>query len=575
MVAHALVWGAGGALAGAAARAAFDARARRVLDGVANYPAEGGGTVFDYRLDVARCAVFGCGGDGVFGAQIHSAGRGGGGWKREARGFWLPGRSSSPHLPLTQKTLENSATFVKWEDALPPFTYNPATPFHSLLVPTPESACCGALLRACLEARAPALVVGGVGSGKTAIVNAQLAEMVAASAAAAAGGQRSGGGAHSVTRFSCSAFISSGEMQALLTSRLARRAGRLVPPQQQRGVAAGAGTAAAPAAAGPMPPPPRTLIFVDDLNLAAAEPFGAQPPLEALRLLLDRGGVFDRRTLAWWRVDGAAVAAAAAPPGGGHQPVPARLARHFVQLALPAPGEGAVARICTAVLGGFLAANFTPDVTSRALAPMAAASAQLFAAAAAALLPAPGRAHYGVGLRHVARALQGVCRVRAAQCGANVRGALARLWAHEHLRVYGDGLADAEGAAWLREQLAAALRAKFGWRAADCDALLAEEAQVVFGDCLRLGVPPAERAYEELPAGGAELVALLKAHQEEMQIAAEAAACRSTAAAAAAAEGGEGASAGFGAPVQAERLVLFRDAAHHVLRLARIFGQPG
>lgn len=57
MVAYSLVWGLGGNL-DATCHDKFDQAVRKLLDGTANYPV-GAGTVFDYRLDVERCAPWG------------------------------------------------------------------------------------------------------------------------------------------------------------------------------------------------------------------------------------------------------------------------------------------------------------------------------------------------------------------------------------------------------------------------------------------------------------------------------------------------------------------------------------
>jgi dynein heavy chain, axonemal len=39
----------------------------------------------------------------------------------------------------------------------------------------------------------------------------------------------------------------------------------------------------------------KTLIFVDDINMPMVEEHGAQPPIELLRQLIEKGGFYDRQ----------------------------------------------------------------------------------------------------------------------------------------------------------------------------------------------------------------------------------------------------------------------------------------
>jgi hypothetical protein len=76
---------------------------------------------------------------------------------------------------------------------------------------------------------------------------------------------------------------------------------------------------------------------------------------------------------------------------------------------------------------------------------------------------------------------QGFTQIRPQQCGANVRGALQRLWLHEHLRVYADRLVDAADGAWLRRALLEVAAAKFDWRCS-YEELFDPDKEVVFGE---------------------------------------------------------------------------------------------
>lgn len=69
----------------------------------------------------------------------------------------------------------------------------------------------------------------------------------------------------------CSARTGSREAQEVLEANVVKRGSKLGPPAGHQ-----------------------LLLFVDDINLPERQQYGAQPPLEMLRLLLDRQGLYER-----------------------------------------------------------------------------------------------------------------------------------------------------------------------------------------------------------------------------------------------------------------------------------------
>ena len=58
-------------------------------------------------------------------------------------------------------------------------------------------------------------------------------------------------------------------------------------------------------------------MFIDDLNMPALEKYGAQPPNELLRQVIDQGGFYDVNKLFFKNVQDIVCVSACAPPGGG------------------------------------------------------------------------------------------------------------------------------------------------------------------------------------------------------------------------------------------------------------------
>jgi dynein heavy chain, axonemal len=87
---------------------------------------------------------------------------------------------------------------------------------------------------------------------------------------------------------------------------------------------------------GPLPGR-KMIICIDDINMPSVEEYGAQPPIELLRLISDKGFIYDRKGLEMKKLKETVLLACSAPPGGGRNQLTPRFTRHFNILNLPQP----------------------------------------------------------------------------------------------------------------------------------------------------------------------------------------------------------------------------------------------
>ena len=92
--------------------------------------------------------------------------------------------------------------------------------------------------------------------------------------------------------------------------------------------------------------------------MPATETYGAQPPIELLRLFIDKKGLFERTEWIWKDVEDSTIIAAAAPPGGGRSPITLRFTRHFNMFCVPQADKMTLSKIFGSILQGFLKIGF-------------------------------------------------------------------------------------------------------------------------------------------------------------------------------------------------------------------------
>lgn len=150
----------------------------------------------------------------------------------------------------------------------------------------------------------------------------------------------------------------------------------------------------------------RLAIFIDDVNMPKPEVYGAQPPIELLRQLLDAGGFYDREKLFWKSIENVIICTICAPPGGGRNALTPRFTRHFSMMFIPTTSENAMKTIFTSILDGFLE-EFPPQISNLSVA-VVLASVEVYLRISENLLPTPAKSHYVFNLRDLSKTIQGV-----------------------------------------------------------------------------------------------------------------------------------------------------------------------
>ena len=89
--------------------------------------------------------------------------------------------------------------------------------------------------------------------------------------------------------------------------------------------------------------------------------YGASPPIELLRLYIDRKGLYERADWEWKEVKDTTMIAAAAPPVGGREVLTPRFSTHFNMFCLPEASSGMLQTIFYTILKEYLKAWVFPE----------------------------------------------------------------------------------------------------------------------------------------------------------------------------------------------------------------------
>ena len=279
-------------------------------------------------------------------------------------------------------------------------------------------------------------------------------------------------------------------------------------------------------------------VFVDDVNMPSVEEYGAQPPIELLRLFIDRHGLYDRLDLEWKDIEDTTVICCAAPPGGGRNKITPRFVRHFNVFCLPESSKEVLQTIFNSILGGFLQIGFMEDV-KKLMESCVDSTIDVYQRISEELRPTPARFHYLFNLRDVSRVIQGILMVKPVSCQSPE--SLSRIWVNEMSRVFKDRLIDEHDREWFDENVTELVNSQFRLRIEKSE--LFGEVPIMWGDLLKLDAPV--KLYEEIKDKN-KLFKQLESSLDDYNM----------------------------SNTGKMNLVFFDDCMDHILRVSRILRQP-
>lgn len=150
---------------------------------------------------------------------------------------------------------------------------------------------------------------------------------------------------------------------------------------------------------------PQLLVFVDDLSMPVKEQYGAQPPIELLRQLVDQGGFYDLRekeksfkqTVDLLFVYGMAAV---------NNDVTPRFLRHSRLVSVTNFDEDTLTRI----FGTLLTLSFQGHPEQKQMSTLLKYCIELYNDCLKKLLPTPAKSHYLFNLRDLWKLVVGICR---------------------------------------------------------------------------------------------------------------------------------------------------------------------
>nr|XP_057927697.1 dynein axonemal heavy chain 10-like isoform X1 [Doryrhamphus excisus] len=293
--------------------------------------------------------------------------------------------------------------WLPWSHLVTTYTHNTEVKFTDILVPTVDTTRTNWILEKMVKTKRSVLLVGDPGTSKTATIHNFLKHQSADT---------------SITlTINLSSRTTSMDLQRNLEANVEKRTKEIYGPPMGK----------------------RLLVFIDDMNMPKVDSYGTQQPIALLKLLLDRGGIYDRgKELTYKTLKDLGFIAAMGKAGGGRNEVDTRFVSLFNVFSIPFPAVESLQLIYSSIIKGHT--KHFEDVVQKVCDKVTLCTLELYNSLVKDLPPTPAKFHYIFNLRDLSRVYNGLTLTEPERF--STVSTFVRVWRNECLRIFHDRLID-------------------------------------------------------------------------------------------------------------------------------------
>ncbi|XP_052023863.1 dynein axonemal heavy chain 10 [Apodemus sylvaticus] len=374
----------------------------------------------------------------------------------ETEGNWAHPGELPGHLPTLYDFHFDSKRnhWIPWNKLVPEYVHSHEKKFVDILVHTVDTTRTTWILEQMVKIKHPVLFVGESGTSKTATTQNFLKNLNEET--------------NIVLMVNFSSRTTSLDIQRNLEANVEKRTKDTYGPPMGK----------------------RLLVFMDDMNMPKVDEYGTQQPIALLKLLLEKGYLYDRgKELNCKSIRDLGFVAAMGKAGGGRNEVDPRFLSLFSVFNVPFPSEESLHLIYYSILKGHTSTfNESISGVSRKL---TFCTLTLYKNIVQDLPPTPSKFHYIFNLRDLSRVFNGLILTNPDRF--QTVSQMVRVWRNECLRVFHDRLINEVDKQLVQDHIGSLVREHFN---DDFEVVMRDP--ILFGD-FRMALQEGEpRIYEDI-----------------------------------------------------------------------------